>query len=294
MVVDLYQVLLLLHLLCFVYWLGGDLGVYYASGILIKPGLSQEARTYVRKIMHWLDQFVERRLAARFGWSSVMWTGWLGTPVHELSHAIMCLVFRHRIDELVLFRPDPVAGRLGYVRHSFRKHDYYEEIGNLFIGVAPLFGGALVLTGLTGLFYPATIRMAWEAIAHAPDGIDFDYWWNQALDALGVVFAPREFAQPRLWVFVYLVTCVTVHIAPSPSDYEGASRGVLRFVVPVVALVLVLGLFTSSSEAILTATLRVLNPVFVVLLLSCILCAVAAAIVFLVTLPFPVRYEIRQ
>lgn len=57
MVVDLYQVLLLLHLLCFVYWLGGDLGVYYASGILIKPGLSQEARTYVRKIMHWLDQF---------------------------------------------------------------------------------------------------------------------------------------------------------------------------------------------------------------------------------------------
>lgn len=57
MVVDLYQVLLLLHVLCLVYWLGGDLGVYYASGILIKPGLSPEARTYVRKIMHWLDQF---------------------------------------------------------------------------------------------------------------------------------------------------------------------------------------------------------------------------------------------
>ncbi len=245
-------------------------------------------------VMHCLDQFVERRLAARFGWSSVMWTGWLGTPVHELSHALMCLVFRHRIDELVLFRPDPVAGRLGYVRHSFRKHDYYEEIGNLFIGVAPLFGGALVLTGLTALFYPATIRMAWDAIAHAPDGIEFDYWWNRAIDALGVVFAAEEFRRPRLWVFVYLVTCVTVHIAPSPSDYEGASRGVLRFVVPVVALVMVLGLFTSSSEAILNATLRVLNPVFIVLLLSCILCSVAAGIVFLVTIPFPVRYRIRQ
>jgi hypothetical protein len=57
MEVDIYQILLFLHLLCFVYWLGGDLGVYYSSGILIRPGLSKEARTYVLKIMHWLDQF---------------------------------------------------------------------------------------------------------------------------------------------------------------------------------------------------------------------------------------------
>ncbi|MEQ8508342.1 MAG: hypothetical protein RIB43_05020 [Rhodospirillaceae bacterium] len=57
MEIDLYQVLVYLHLLCFVYWLGGDLGVYYSSGILIKPGLTPEARTSVRKVMHWLDQF---------------------------------------------------------------------------------------------------------------------------------------------------------------------------------------------------------------------------------------------
>jgi len=55
--IDLYQVLVYLHLLCFVYWLGGDLGVYYSSGILIKPGLTKEARTSVLKVMHWLDQF---------------------------------------------------------------------------------------------------------------------------------------------------------------------------------------------------------------------------------------------
>ncbi len=57
MEIDLYQVLVYLHLLCFVYWLGGDLGVYYSSGILIKSGLTKEARTSVLKVMHWLDQF---------------------------------------------------------------------------------------------------------------------------------------------------------------------------------------------------------------------------------------------
>jgi hypothetical protein len=76
-VVDLYQVLLLLHLLCFVYWLGGDLGVYYSSGILIKPGLTKEARTYVRKVMHWLDQFprvcMPLVIALGFSMGSMRW-----------------------------------------------------------------------------------------------------------------------------------------------------------------------------------------------------------------------------
>ena len=57
MPIDLYSFLLFLHALCFVYWLGGDLGVFYSSGILIKPGLSAESRRYVLKVMHWLDQF---------------------------------------------------------------------------------------------------------------------------------------------------------------------------------------------------------------------------------------------
>jgi hypothetical protein len=56
-VIGLYDILLYLHVLCFVYWLGGDLGVFYASGKLIKPGIGPEGRTWIRKIMHWLDQF---------------------------------------------------------------------------------------------------------------------------------------------------------------------------------------------------------------------------------------------
>ena len=57
MAVDLYQILLFLYVLCFVYCLGGDLSVFYSSGQLINPRLSQEARKYVLKVMHWLDQF---------------------------------------------------------------------------------------------------------------------------------------------------------------------------------------------------------------------------------------------
>jgi len=56
---SLYDLLIIFHLLLFVYWLGGDLGVFYSSGMVIDPKLSNSARTTAAKIMIDLD-FVPR------------------------------------------------------------------------------------------------------------------------------------------------------------------------------------------------------------------------------------------
>lgn len=50
-----HELLLLLHVLLFVYWLGGDLGVFYSSGYISKPELSPATRATVAKIMLALD-----------------------------------------------------------------------------------------------------------------------------------------------------------------------------------------------------------------------------------------------
>jgi hypothetical protein len=44
-----------LHLLLFVYWLGGDAGVFYSSGFVVNPKLSREARMTAAKIFLDLD-----------------------------------------------------------------------------------------------------------------------------------------------------------------------------------------------------------------------------------------------
>jgi hypothetical protein len=44
-----------LHVVLFAYWLGGDVGVYYASRYILKSDLGPEARTVSAKIMHGVD-----------------------------------------------------------------------------------------------------------------------------------------------------------------------------------------------------------------------------------------------
>lgn len=46
---------LFVHILLFVYWLGGDAGVYYSSSFVINPSLSREARLTAAKIFINLD-----------------------------------------------------------------------------------------------------------------------------------------------------------------------------------------------------------------------------------------------
>ena len=245
-------------------------------------------------VIHYLEQITERRLASRFGWQSVILTGWLGVPIHELSHAAMCLLFNHRIDELVLFRPDPVSGRLGYVRHSFRRQNGFEEAGNLFIGIAPLLGGTLVLTALTWLFYPAAIQVLWEATATSPDGWRAGGGLEWIRSAAGQMVSAEHGWSGRLVVYLYLVLCVGLHMAPSPSDYVGAGRGFVRVVLPLLLIGALAAGWTSTADELAWAILDILGPIWVIMCLSIVLCLIACALVWLVTAPFPVRYRLSE
>lgn len=57
MTVDLYAVLLLLHVLLFVYWLGADLAVLYSARFAADPSLSLETRLVISQIMAFVDLF---------------------------------------------------------------------------------------------------------------------------------------------------------------------------------------------------------------------------------------------
>ncbi|MEM9941001.1 MAG: hypothetical protein AAF939_05390 [Planctomycetota bacterium] len=242
-------------------------------------------------VIHLIERITQRRLAERFGWKSVLWTGWLGTPIHELSHALMCWVFTHRIDEIALFEPDFESGRLGYVRHSFRVGNWYQEAGNLFIGIAPLMSGSISLVILMWIFYPDPLRGVVN-LALAEEYSIVQQMIAITGGTLKSFFEGANFLTARFWVFVYLVLCVGSHMAPSPSDYRGASRGVVFVGGFFLLVATALAAFGFQAVQVGKWMLGFLGPLFAVFGLAIVLCGLAAAIVYLITAIFPQRYVV--
>lgn len=246
-------------------------------------------------LIHWLEHLTQTRMAERFGWKSVLWTGWLGTPIHELSHAIMCPVFHHRIDEVALFEPDRASGRLGFVRHSFTPGHWYQEIGNFFIGIAPLAGGSVVLTGLLWMFYPGAISAAYEVARTSGEELGpIEHLFKIVSACFQQMGTLANLMTARFWLFCYLVLCVGSHMAPSPSDYQGASRGV--FLVGGVLLLIAFGLalMGTDSQSLVSGMVGLLGPLFAVFGFAIVLCGAIAVIVWVVTSFFPKRYSVND
>ena len=233
-------------------------------------------------VIHWLDRVIQSRLSQRFGWKSVLWTGWLGTPIHELSHAAMCLLFGHKIVEIELFAPDKESGRLGYVRHSSNRNDFVEQLGNVFIGLAPLMGGSLVLMLLLWMFYPEAAKLALAASKEAEGGTlgrTMDIAWTICTNVVSF----ENLRSGRFWGFLYLVLCVGSHMAPSPSDYRGAMRGAIYLAVIVIPVVLAIAFFGGGSENLYSSMISALGPLFALLALTTALCCIAMIAVMIFT-----------
>jgi len=69
-----------LHLLLFVYWLGGDAGVFYSSRFVIDPRLSRDARMTAAKI------FIDLDMIPRYCMALMLTVGGILAEVMGISH----------------------------------------------------------------------------------------------------------------------------------------------------------------------------------------------------------------
>lgn len=102
-------------------------------------------------------------LLRMFGFNSQILLGFLGIMVHELSHLIVAVLFGHRITDFRLLvlpwnvdrnSPKPV---LGYVNDEWNDNSFYQRIGNVFEGVAPVFGCTLALYLVISFCFPGLL-----------------------------------------------------------------------------------------------------------------------------------------
>ena len=180
-------------------------GIFFIAGLILSKLQSAIARRYTKTI----------------GWRGILWTAWIGTPIHELGHVAFALLFRHRIHRISLFQPNPATGNLGSVDHSFNPKSLYQRIGNFFVGAAPLIFGAGVLT----LLLITLVPHGKDIILPLAPGVSISSLSTSVLRTFQVLFSQDNLGNWNFWLFLYISFCIASHVAPSKGDRRGMWGG---------------------------------------------------------------------
>lgn len=190
------------------------------------------------------------------GMKGIMLTAWIGTPIHESGHLLMCYLFKHKVSEFKLFSLRPRDGVLGYVNHSWNSKSLYQNIGNFFIGMGPIFSGTAALILGMYMFLPdsfATFSNYLALDTGQPDSYTLTTILTLTSQLFESIFSAENLVSLNFWIYFALAIGISSHIALSKEDLKGAGRGLVTIftfilLVNVIALILnadISGFFTS-------------------------------------------------
>ena len=154
---DGYLLLKYAHLIALVYWLGGDLGTFFASRQVVRRDIGVEARQVALKIMLACDQGPKLAMPATFtlGYQMAVSLGLLTSP-GWLTAAVWTVGTAWFIDVLVLHRYEgqPFTARLAAIDFRFRL------VVMALVAVAAAWG-------LAGAAYLMDQRIGWKMLIFA-------------------------------------------------------------------------------------------------------------------------------
>ncbi len=204
------------------FWLFGLLFIF---GLILYLLARFTRTTYVKTTGSTFDVFI---------------TGWIGTPIHELGHAILCLIFRHKIVEIKLYSPNTTDGTLGYVNHTYDTKSIYQKVGNFFIGIGPILFGAFVIFWLFYFLVPnahdafASLdnqsKILMQGVHGKINGI-LGSLYNSSFSTFDTLLSKENFSNYKFWIFLYVAFCISSHMELSPADIKGAWRGLLTIII---------------------------------------------------------------
>ncbi|WP_353948571.1 hypothetical protein ABNN70_01830 [Sporolactobacillus sp. Y61] len=182
-------------------------------------------------ILGYLERWSNTLMIHSLGMKGIYMTAWLGTPIHEISHAVLCLLFGHKVTAVRLLQPASPDGTIGYVHHAYNPDSLYQRMGNLFIGLAPLFGGGLAILLFIRVLVPDSFEQIFRLITmdHSVFLVaEKESWLRLGQAVLAVIrglFSMEHLTNPGFWIFVILALCIASHMSLSREDIRGAAGG---------------------------------------------------------------------
>lgn len=212
-------------------------------------------------------------------------TSVIGTPIHELGHAVMCPLFGHKIGRVKLWSARAQNGVYGYVEHSYNRRNLWARLGNLFIGFGPIFSGLGVVVLMLWLCFPTQwteyLSASRALLSGEPSAGEIVEGIFSLLCAL-----PRAFASNwgRSILGLLVILPVSLHITLSWADVKGALNALPIYFGLLFAVALVT--YLTEMSATVTSWLSLLNlrvlSLFGVVIAFCAVWVVLALLVGLV------------
>ena len=276
---------------------------YYSTSMLIMvfikdllvATLSQTASLFAGVflfglLINFVSQLIFKSLERAFGRKGVYFVAWLGTPIHELGHALFCVIFMHKIVEIRFFKPGPLTGTLGYVHRRWDHSNAWQMLGNFFIGIGPVILGCGALFLMFYFLIPNSSQV-WDSIIVRVKEVESGYSMGSYL----IIFRDSSFAMTRLiftipnitswrlWVFFYLSISVASSIRLSPSDVKGALSGLGCVILPFL-MINFMGLVSGfGGEKFLPFTASSLGVVYSLFILALIMALLGFILTYLVS-----------
>ncbi|MCK8058519.1 MULTISPECIES: hypothetical protein [unclassified Fusibacter] len=162
---------------------------------------------------------------SRFGMIGVKVTSFIGTPFHELSHALTALVFGHKVTQLQWFNFN-LSGVQGFVNHSYNPSNVYHQIGNFFIGIAPLILGSLFIVLLYRLLLKESYQLLMEEVMRSVVSIKMENVFNLFKITAKSLIDLKQFKRLKYWLFIVLSFNIALHMSLSDADILGSLKGI--------------------------------------------------------------------
>ena len=150
-------------------------------------------------------------------------TAMVGTPVHELSHALVASLFGMKVRKMRLYEPDPESNTLGYVHYSYNPFSFSHRLGMTFVGLAPAIIGAYLVSVILafGDLPLLTARLGGFSLYDLMDLPIYQEIWGWYGDLFSSVTGWGVFSALAVSVFI------GTHASPSKADLRGALSGAL-------------------------------------------------------------------
>lgn len=244
--------------------------VILTVGVILLCGLTVElcARLFSR--------LIGRGSGAVFDLTAV-----IGTPVHELGHAAMCLLFGHRIERMRLWSPRAADGVYGFVEHSYNHRNPWSRLGNLFIGLGPIFSGLLVLWLMLRFCFPAPwasyLVTSRQMLAGAPS---LRSLLEQSVSLLLGMLSAFRTDWIRSLIGLLVMLSVSLHVRLSWQDVKGSAGAFPLYLLLMSLAALITRLFGVREQVFLGLRLWSLHALsFFILILAFSLLWILLAIV---------------